>query len=80
MSIRDDEPEVCSDPEDGVEIVDIQEIKRMDWMAPETLSKETQRKAVRVKREKYTTSKGGFLIILVVRKLLIILRLFSREG
>lgn len=26
-----------SDPDEGVEIVDIEDVKRMDWMAPETL-------------------------------------------
>lgn len=29
-----------SDPEDGVEIVDMDDVKRMDWMAPESLKKE----------------------------------------
>ena len=29
-----------SDPEDGVEIIDIDDVRRMDWMAPESLAKE----------------------------------------
>ena len=29
-----------SDPEDGVEIIDIDDVRRMDWMAPESLKKE----------------------------------------
>ena len=29
-----------SDTEDGVEIIDIDDVRRMDWMAPESLAKE----------------------------------------
>ena len=29
-----------SDPEDGVEIIDIDDVRRMDWMAPESLAKD----------------------------------------
>jgi len=36
--------EVYSDPEDGVEIVDMQNIRKMDWMAPETLKRESEYK------------------------------------
>ena len=62
----DEEAEVYSDPEDGVEIVDIQEIKRMDWMAPETLNKESIRKGKRVKQERTlgTRMKGQKIILI----------------
>ncbi|KAI0793894.1 RNA polymerase III RPC4-domain-containing protein [Fomes fomentarius] len=32
--------EVYSDPDDGVEIVDMENVRQMDWMAPESLRKE----------------------------------------
>lgn len=34
------EEEVYSEPDDGVEIVDIENVGKLDWMAPETLQKE----------------------------------------
>jgi DNA-directed RNA polymerase III subunit RPC4 len=37
-TIGDDE--VYSDPDEGVEIVDMENIHQMDWMAPESLRKE----------------------------------------
>ena len=49
-----DEGEVYSDPDDGVEIVDMDNIRQMDWMAPESLRKERarqKRKKVVVKKE-----------------------------
>lgn len=51
VSISAEEIEVYSDQEDGVEIIDIQEIKRMDWMAPETLQKEVLKKTKITKKE-----------------------------
>lgn len=36
----DDDGEVYSDPDEGVEIVDMENIRGMDWMAPESLRKE----------------------------------------
>lgn len=45
-----DEGEVYSDPDDGVEIIDMEHIRDMDWMAPESLKKERQIKK-RIKRE-----------------------------
>ena len=43
--------EVYSDPDEGVEIVDMQNIRKMDWMAPETLKRESEYKR-RVKLKK----------------------------
>ena len=46
--------EVYSDPDDGVEIVDMENVRQMDWMAPESLRKEKEvrrKKGPKVKRE-----------------------------
>ncbi|EIN05957.1 hypothetical protein PUNSTDRAFT_106087 [Punctularia strigosozonata HHB-11173 SS5] len=42
-SSQDEEVEVYSDPDEGVEIVDMNDVRRMDWMAPESLAKEKAR-------------------------------------
>ena len=52
----DEDAEVYSDPDDGVEIVDMKNVQAMDWMAPESLKcggarDETKKKVVKVKRE-----------------------------
>lgn len=44
----EDEGEVYSDPDEGVEILDMENVRTMDWMAPETLKREKQA----VKKEK----------------------------
>lgn len=36
----EDEGEVYSDPDEGVEILDMENVRTMDWMAPETLKRE----------------------------------------
>ncbi|KAF9457529.1 RNA polymerase III RPC4-domain-containing protein [Collybia nuda] len=36
----EEEEEVYSDPDEGVEIVDMGDVRKMDWMAPESLSRE----------------------------------------
>ncbi|KAI0343222.1 hypothetical protein BDW22DRAFT_1394091 [Trametopsis cervina] len=38
--VVDEEGEVYSDPDDGVEIVDMENVRGMDWMAPESLKRE----------------------------------------
>ena len=43
IKVESDE-EVYSEQEDGVEIVDMQSIRKMDWMAPETLKRESEYK------------------------------------
>ncbi len=48
------EEDVYSDPDDGVEIVDMENVRQMDWMAPESLRKEREsgkRKGPKVKKE-----------------------------
>ena len=36
------EEEEYSDPDEGVEIVDMENVRQMDWMAPESLRKEKE--------------------------------------
>ncbi|KAF8638950.1 hypothetical protein AX16_010424 [Volvariella volvacea WC 439] len=45
---RDEDNEIYSDPDDGVEIVDMDRVHRMDWMAPESLRRDL-RKFTKVK-------------------------------
>ena len=52
----DDDAEVYSDPDEGVEIVDMRNVHAMDWMAPESLKWEskrekTKKKVMKVKKE-----------------------------
>ncbi|KAH9945719.1 RNA polymerase III RPC4-domain-containing protein [Amylocystis lapponica] len=52
-----DEAEVYSDPDDGVDIVDMDNIRHMDWMAPDSLArdkagqKKKKKNAVAVKKD-----------------------------
>ncbi|KAI0766934.1 RNA polymerase III RPC4-domain-containing protein [Trametes elegans] len=47
--------EVYSDPDEGVEIIDMENVRQMDWMAPESLRKEREagkkKKGEKVKKE-----------------------------
>ncbi|KAI0320859.1 RNA polymerase III RPC4-domain-containing protein [Amylostereum chailletii] len=56
----DEDVEVYSDPDEGVEIVDMQDVRAMDWMAPESLRKEKERdkKKKKVKREEDDVKPG----------------------
>ncbi|KAI0954065.1 hypothetical protein AcW1_006665 [Taiwanofungus camphoratus] len=51
----DEDVEAYSDPDEGVEIVDMDHIRQMDWMAPESLGKEKaaqkKKKPPRIKKE-----------------------------
>ena len=40
----EDDEEMYSDPDEGVEIVDMEKIREMDWMAPESLAREREAK------------------------------------
>lgn len=55
--------EVYSEPDEGVEIVDMYNIRKMDWMAPETLKRESEykRKVKPKKDEKKPLAKQGLL-------------------
>lgn len=51
---KDEDEEAYSDPDEGVEIVDMENIREMDWMAPESLVREREAKkskSSRVKKE-----------------------------
>ncbi|KAF8582791.1 hypothetical protein K439DRAFT_1661677 [Ramaria rubella] len=39
-SVKEEDVEVYSDPDEGVQIVDMDAVKTMDWMAPESLRRE----------------------------------------
>jgi len=60
----DEDAEAYSDPDEGVEIVDMKNVHAMDWMAPESLKWESKRekakrKVVKVKKEEeQETGKG----------------------
>ncbi|KAJ7043410.1 RNA polymerase III RPC4-domain-containing protein [Mycena alexandri] len=48
----EDEEEVYSDPDEGVEIIDMEDVRQMDWMAPESLRKERRSaKKKKIKKE-----------------------------
>lgn len=48
---EEDDYEVYSDPDEGVEIVDMDDVKTLDYMAPDSIRREREAKA-RVKKEK----------------------------
>ncbi|KAK7030754.1 RNA polymerase III RPC4-domain-containing protein [Favolaschia claudopus] len=43
--------EVYSEPDEGVEIIDMEDVRQMDWMAPESLRKERRHAKRKVKKE-----------------------------
>ena len=47
----ENDEEVYSEPDEGVEIVDMHDVRKLDWMAPETLKRESEYKR-RVKPKK----------------------------
>ncbi|KAF8202122.1 RNA polymerase III RPC4-domain-containing protein [Pholiota molesta] len=54
VKAEEDEEEVYSDADEGVEIVDMENVRQMDWMAPESLRKErhpTRTHKPKVKKE-----------------------------
>ena len=48
VKVEDEDVEVYSDPDEGVEIIDIDQVRGMDYMAPESLRRERKR----IKKEK----------------------------
>lgn len=54
-----EEEEVYSDPDEGVEIIDMENVRQMDWMAPESLRKERQH-AKKVKKEEGIDQSGKY--------------------
>jgi len=49
--LKVEDEEVYSDPDDGVEIVDMDQVHQMDWMAPEVLRRDRQSDKHKVKKE-----------------------------
>ncbi|KAJ6518623.1 RNA polymerase III RPC4-domain-containing protein [Mycena sanguinolenta] len=47
----EEEEEVYSEPDEGVEIIDMEDVRQMDWMAPESLRKERRSAKKKVKKE-----------------------------
>ena len=50
VKVEDDD--VYSDPDEGVEIVDMDQVQKIDWMAPDILRKERRPKDTKIKQEK----------------------------
>lgn len=46
-----EEEEVYSDPDDGVEIVDMDQVQKIDWMAPDVVRKERRSGETKIKQE-----------------------------
>jgi DNA-directed RNA polymerase III subunit RPC4 len=54
--VREEENEVYSDPDEGVEIIDMNNINQMDWMAPESLREERKPERVKISSDVAGTS------------------------
>lgn len=73
----EDDAEVYSDPDEGVEIVDMENVRTMDWMAPESLRREREgdkkkKKAAKVKEDEErqaAKAKGACVLHLTGRPL-----------
>jgi DNA-directed RNA polymerase III subunit RPC4 len=55
-AVKDVDIEEYSDPDEGVEIIDMDDVRKMDWMAPESLGREKQAKKSRTKEENVAPS------------------------
>lgn len=55
---KEEDAEVYSDPEDGIEIIDMENVRSMDWMAPESLKKEREGDKRRRKAERMVRAEG----------------------
>ena len=56
---EENEEETYSEPDEGVEIVDMENVRAMDWMAPESLRKERKTdKKKKIKLEEAEKKKG----------------------
>jgi DNA-directed RNA polymerase III subunit RPC4 len=57
----DDDAGVYSEPDEGVQIVDMDDVRKMDWMAPETLlrdmteEKKRKKKSAKIKKDDAAT-------------------------
>ncbi|KAF8159716.1 RNA polymerase III RPC4-domain-containing protein [Crassisporium funariophilum] len=58
-AVKIEEAEYYSDPDEGVEIVDMDNVYQMDWMAPESLRKERQAVQKKIKKEEQMDDIAG---------------------
>jgi len=56
--VKIEDEEVYSDPDEGVEIVDMDLVRQMDWMAPEVLQKERQNIQKKIEKEENANDSG----------------------
>jgi hypothetical protein len=84
----EEDPEVYSDPDEGVEIVDMRNVHTMDWMAPESLKSESARerskkrhaKAKKKEEEEEQTLKGTRCWLLPTREKTNSISLQAKQG
>jgi DNA-directed RNA polymerase III subunit RPC4 len=50
--IKVEDEEVYSDPDEGVEIVDMDQVQKTDWLAPDILRRERRTNDTKIKQEK----------------------------
>jgi len=63
--VKIEDEEVYSDPDEGVEIVDMDLVRQMDWMAPEVLQKERQNIQKKIKKEENANDSGTWFIFML---------------
>lgn len=56
--VKVEDEEEYSDPDEGVEIVDMDLVRQMDWMAPEVLQKERQNTQRKINKEENVNETG----------------------
>jgi DNA-directed RNA polymerase III subunit RPC4 len=69
VQIHENDEDVYSDPEDGVEIVDMEHVRQMDWMAPDSIKRTKnidKRKKLLKKESKDIKGKGKGMFCLIV--------------
>ena len=50
-AVKTEDGEYYSDPDEGVQIVDMEDVHQLDWMAPDSIKKERQKLRKKVKKE-----------------------------
>ena len=50
-AVKTEDGDYYSDPDEGVEIVDMEDVHKLDWMAPDSIRKERQKSTKTVKME-----------------------------
>jgi DNA-directed RNA polymerase III subunit RPC4 len=67
VSAKINEQDEYSDPDEGVEIVDMENIRQMDWAAPESLHRDRnegrKKKAIRIKKEVSAEGTRNFFLL-----------------